>query len=93
LGLIVVAEAPQLAGREVIEAVVALTVLLSVLLHGVTAAPLAEAFARRVDEMALDAPEKRETIELPTRKDSLPSNDSEGQTRPDEISSWKKPGT
>jgi NhaP-type Na+/H+ or K+/H+ antiporter len=38
LGLIVVAEAPLLAGREEIELVVALTVLLSVLLHGVTAA-------------------------------------------------------
>ena len=39
LGLIVVAEAPLLPGRDEIEAVVALTVLL-VLLHGVTAAPL-----------------------------------------------------
>src|SRR5215217_6462409 len=39
LGLIVVAEAPALAGRSLIEQVVALTVLLSVLLHGVTAAP------------------------------------------------------
>ena len=33
------AEAPLLAGREQIEQVVALTVLLSVLLHGLTAAP------------------------------------------------------
>jgi sodium/hydrogen antiporter len=38
LGLIVVAEAPLLAGREQIELVVALTVLVSVLLHGFTAA-------------------------------------------------------
>ncbi len=36
----VVAEAPALAGCGLIEQVVALTVLLSVLLHGVTAAPL-----------------------------------------------------
>lgn len=93
LGLIVVAEAPQLVGREVIEAVVALTVLLSVLLHGVTAAPLAEAFARRVDEGALYVPAKGGRIELPTRKDSPPPNYSEGQTRPDEMSSWKKSGT
>ena len=78
LGLIVVAEAPLLAGREVIEAVVALTVLLSVLLHGVTAAPLAEAFARRVDEMPLDAPEKGGRIEVHTRKDSLPTSDPKG---------------
>ncbi|HEX2739737.1 MAG TPA: cation:proton antiporter [Rubrobacter sp.] len=79
LGLIVVAEAPELAGREEMEAVVALTVLLSVLLHGVTAAPLAEAFARRVDEMSLDAPEKGERIEVHTREDTLPSSDPKGR--------------
>jgi sodium/hydrogen antiporter len=93
LGLIVVAEAPQLAGREEIEAVVALTVLLSVLLHGVTAAPLSEAFARWVDGMAVDVPEKGGTIEVPTRGGSVPSSDSQGQMRPDEMSRWKKPGT
>src|SRR5215203_5985582 len=48
LGLIVVEEAPLLAGRDEIEAVVALTVLLSVLLHGITAAPLSAVYARRV---------------------------------------------
>jgi sodium/hydrogen antiporter len=79
LGLIVVAEAPRLAGREEIEAVVALTVLLSVLLHGVTAAPFAEAFARRVDEMPLGAPEKGGRIEVNTRKDPLPSSDPKGR--------------
>jgi NhaP-type Na+/H+ or K+/H+ antiporter len=80
LGLIVVAEAPRLAGREEMEAVVALTVLLSVLLHGVTAAPFAEAFARRVDEMPLDAPEKGGRIEVHTRtrKYPPPSSDSKG---------------
>jgi NhaP-type Na+/H+ or K+/H+ antiporter len=45
LGLIVVAEAPQLAGRDEIETVVASTVLLSVLLHGITATPLSAAYA------------------------------------------------
>ena len=39
--------------------VVALTVLLSVLLHGVTAAPLSASYARRVERMAPDAPEKQ----------------------------------
>src|SRR5215218_5837044 len=67
LGLIVVAEAPTLAGREQVELVVALTVLLSVLLHGVTAAPLSAAYARRVDGMIADAPEKKGAVELPTR--------------------------
>jgi hypothetical protein len=64
-----------------------------VLLHGVTAAPLSEAFARWVDGMAVDVPEKGGTIEVPTRGGSVPSSDSQGQMRPDEMSRWKKPGT
>ena len=71
LGLIVVEEAPLLPGRDEIEAVVALTVLLSVLLHGLTAAPLSEAYARRVEGMAADAPEKQGAVESPTRGGSL----------------------
>ena len=63
LGLIVVAEAPLLGGREQIELVVALTVLLSVLLHGITAAPLSAKYVRKVEEMAADVPEKREAVE------------------------------
>jgi sodium/hydrogen antiporter len=67
LGLIVVEEAPLLAGRDELVLVVALTVLLSVLLHGVTAAPLSALYARRVEGMATDAPERQEAAELPTR--------------------------
>jgi sodium/hydrogen antiporter len=67
LGLIVVEEAPLLPGREEIEAVVASTVLLSVLLHGVTAAPLSAVYARWIEGMAADAPEKEGTVELTTR--------------------------
>ena len=70
LGLIVVEEAPLLAGRDEIVLAVALTVLLSVLLHGVTAAPLSAAYARRIEGMAADAPEKQEAVELPTRMGS-----------------------
>ena len=68
LGLIVVAEAPQLAGRHEIEMVVASTVLLSVLLHGLTATPLSAAYARRVEGMAQDAPEKQVADEASTRR-------------------------
>jgi sodium/hydrogen antiporter len=67
LGLIVVGEAPLLAGRDEIVLVVAFTVLLSVLLHGVSAAPLSEAYAHRVEGMAADAPERKGAVELPTR--------------------------
>jgi NhaP-type Na+/H+ or K+/H+ antiporter len=77
LGLIVVAEAPLLTGREVIEQVVALTVLLSVLLHGVTAAPLSAAYARRVEEIAADAPEKQGAVDVPTRMGPVQSSNSE----------------
>ena len=70
LGLIVVAEAPPLAGRNEIEVVVALTVLLSVLLHGLTATPLSAAYARRVEGRAQDAPEKQEAVEASTRRGS-----------------------
>jgi NhaP-type Na+/H+ or K+/H+ antiporter len=76
LGLIVVAEAPMLAGRDQIELVVALTVLFSVLLHGVTAARLSAVYAGRVDGMAADAPEKQGALELPTGVGSVPTSDS-----------------
>ena len=77
LGLIVVAEAPLLTGREEIEQVVALTVLFSVLLHGLTAAPLSAAYARRVDGMPADAPEKRGAVEETSRMKPVKSSTSE----------------
>jgi NhaP-type Na+/H+ or K+/H+ antiporter len=78
LGLIVVEEAPLLAGRDELEMVVALTVLLSVLLHGLTAAPLSAVYARRVQGMAADTPEKQGTVELPTRVGSAPTSIQRG---------------
>jgi sodium/hydrogen antiporter len=74
----VVEEAPLLAGRDEIEAVVALSVLLSVLLHGLTAAPLSAVYARRVQGMAADTPEKQETVESPTRAGSVPTSIQRG---------------
>jgi NhaP-type Na+/H+ or K+/H+ antiporter len=77
LGLIVLAEAPTLAGREQVELVVALTVLHSVLLHGVTAAPLSAAYARRVEGIAADVTEKRAAVEVPARMDSVSTSEPE----------------
>jgi NhaP-type Na+/H+ or K+/H+ antiporter len=77
LGLIVVSEAPRLAGRGEIELAVALTVLLSVLLHGITSAPLSAAYARRVEGMPADAPEKGE-VESPARPDPVPDRPAKG---------------
>jgi NhaP-type Na+/H+ or K+/H+ antiporter len=72
LGLIVVEEASLLPGRDEIEAVVALTVLLSVLLHGITAAPLSAVYARRVRGMVANAQEKQGTVEAPIHGGSVP---------------------
>ena len=91
LGLIVVGEAPLFAGREEMGLVVALTVLLSVLLHGVTAAPLSAVYARRVERMAADAPERRGTIEPPPSVGSVPAGGSKSPVRPDEMSRCKEP--
>jgi sodium/hydrogen antiporter len=93
LGLVVVAEAPLLAGRDEMGVVVALTVLLSVLLHGVSAAPLSAVYVRRVEGMAASAPEKRETVELPTRVGSVSTNDSKATMTPNATSGWKEPNT
>ena len=74
LGLIVVAEAPLLAGRGQIEQVVALTVLLSVLLHGLSAAPLSTAYAHQARKMAPDAPENKGAVVAPTCRGSIPTD-------------------
>jgi sodium/hydrogen antiporter len=93
LGLVVVAEAPLIAGRDEMGLVVALTVLLSVLLHGVTAAPLSAGYVRRVEGMAASAPEKREMGELPTRVGSVSTNDPKATMTPNATSGWKEPDT
>jgi sodium/hydrogen antiporter len=93
LGLVVVREAPLLAGRDEIGVVVALTVLLSVLLHGVTAAPLSAVYVRRVEGMAASAPENREMGELPTRVGSVSTNDPKATMTPNATSGWKEPDT
>jgi NhaP-type Na+/H+ or K+/H+ antiporter len=58
LGLIVVEEAPQVADKALMAPVVVATVLLSVLAHGITAAPLSEAFARKVNSLPANSPER-----------------------------------
>ena len=93
LGLVVVTETPLLDGRDEIGVVVALTVLLSVLLHGVTAAPLSAVYARRVEGMAESAPEKREMGELPTRVGSVSTNGTEATMAPNATSRRKEPDT
>jgi NhaP-type Na+/H+ or K+/H+ antiporter len=93
LGLVAVMEAPLIAGRNEMGVVVALTVLLSVLLHGVTAAPLSAIYVRLVEGMAASAPEKREMGELPTRVGSVSTNDPKATMTPNATSGRKEPDT
>jgi hypothetical protein len=68
---------------------------LSVLLHGVTAAPLSAGYVhvRRVEGMAASAPEKREMGELPTRVGTVSTNDPKATMTPNATSGWKEPDT
>jgi hypothetical protein len=50
-------------------------VLLSVLLHGLSAAPLSAAYADRVEKMAPDAPENEGAVVAPTHRGSMPTED------------------
>jgi sodium/hydrogen antiporter len=59
LGLIVVEEASQVVDRAFMAPVLVITVLLSVLAHGITAAPFSDAFARHVDSLPKDAAERQ----------------------------------
>jgi hypothetical protein len=49
-----------------------------VLLHGLTSAPLSAVYARRVQGMAADTPEKQGTVELATREGSVPTSIQRG---------------
>ena len=57
LALVVVDEVPELPGLGGILATVTMTVLASVVLHGLSAPLLARAYERRVQRMSADAPE------------------------------------
>jgi NhaP-type Na+/H+ or K+/H+ antiporter len=48
----------DLPGEELIILAVVATVLLSIFVHGISAAPLAAWYARRVEDMEPDAPER-----------------------------------
>ena len=58
LGLVVLEEAVSLPASAEISTVVAATVLLSVLLHGLTSSPLSTLYARSAATMSASAPEK-----------------------------------
>ena len=64
---LLILEAAEFPGRDEIYAVMALTVLLSVLLHGITATPFAALYGRRMDAAGEDMPEHAEVTAMPVR--------------------------
>ena len=60
LGLILIKEEAGIQGQPIIEEAIIVTVLLSIFLHGITAAPGISVYARQVAKMPNFAPEKQE---------------------------------
>lgn len=67
LALIVIEEEPELPGIPVLYAAVTVTVLASVLAHGVTARPLSRRYADSLEEMRDHGEEMRSVMEVPVR--------------------------
>jgi len=67
LALVVVEEEPELPAIDFLLAAMALTVLASVVAHGVTARPLTRVYGRRMSRMAPEAPEMQTHPEIPVR--------------------------
>jgi NhaP-type Na+/H+ or K+/H+ antiporter len=68
LALVVVDEQPGLAGLDQIFLTMTVTVLISVLAHGITATPLTRRYAGFAGELHADGPEHEAVVELPTRR-------------------------
>ncbi len=67
LMLIAIDEAPDLPGIHTISVVVTTTILISVFVHGISAAPAIERYEKKVEQLPADAPERIDVAELPTR--------------------------
>jgi NhaP-type Na+/H+ or K+/H+ antiporter len=63
----VVDEQPELPGLDIVLAAVTLTVLASIVAHGVTARPFVRAYGRHTETMDADAAEMEEVPEIRTR--------------------------
>jgi NhaP-type Na+/H+ or K+/H+ antiporter len=67
LGLIFLKQEANLAGESLISLVVTVTVLLSVFAHGISAAPAINIYARKVEQLEEDAPERQDVVSMPVR--------------------------
>ena len=71
LGLIMIKEEAGIPGQLMIELAVVATVLLSVFAHGITAAPGINLYARQVEKMPDEAPEKGDPLVNTTEVENL----------------------
>jgi NhaP-type Na+/H+ or K+/H+ antiporter len=67
LGLIFLKQEANLPGESLIELAVVATVLLSVFAHGISAAPAINIYARQVEKLDADAPERQDAVKMPVR--------------------------
>ena len=67
LGLIFLKEEANLPGEELISMVVLTTVLLSVFVHGISAAPSIGVYANQVEKLPDGAPECEDVLNMPIR--------------------------
>lgn len=82
LFVLLILEEAEIAGRETIFTAVMVTVILSIVLHGITAAPLSRWYGRRVMEMgtceeAMPVPDEPFMDETDVERDAIPT-----ETRP-----------
>jgi NhaP-type Na+/H+ or K+/H+ antiporter len=63
--LIIFEDAGAIPGMVTVQAVIVTTILLSVFAHGISAAPLIGRYAKVVEALPADAPEKREATSMP----------------------------
>ena len=67
LGLIYLKEEASLPGEPLIELAVTVTVLLSIIAHGISAAPGIKVYAKQVEKLDADAPELQDAANMPVR--------------------------
>lgn len=67
LGLIYLKQAANLAGEPTIELAVTVTVLLSIFAHGISASPAINVYAKQVEGIDADAPERQDAVRMPVR--------------------------
>jgi len=78
-----VLETEKIAEQEVIFNVVMITIFFSVLVHGISAAPLSDWYAKRIEKLGIEGLASEETKsvpEMPTRKTSMSSSSVPSET-------------